>query len=220
MSLDCSPCGPFLQWLAIVGPEVFEAEYVLQSLVHVERLCAVGTAFLTGCVAQPFDDLCDLGVAVQHPGWRNRRVIACANQGKGVGQLLGHTRDNICKIGLGTDSVRKGCSYLIREIWSLAGKSRGKGEVGKKACKGWRGLEKSAVDGLHLRGQGMKGIDLVVEETCRFLAVADGIVELVDLELVVFEQGMVGAFGKEQGRDRQGVNGWSCNTYACLFQKG
>lgn len=108
VSLDCSPGGPFLQGLAIVGPEAFEAEDVLQALAHVERLCAVGTALLTGGVAQLLDDLRDLGVAVQNPGWRHRSRIACANQGKGVSQLLGHLCDEECKIGPCADSARKG----------------------------------------------------------------------------------------------------------------
>ena len=52
----------------------------------------------------------------------------------------------------------------------------------------------------------MKGIDLVVEEPCSLFAVADGIVQLVDLELVVLQQGVVGTFGKEQGGQGQRVD--------------
>ena len=143
---------------------------------------------------------------MQDPGWRNRSRIASANQGKGVGQFLGQICDNICKIGPCADPARKGCSYYLRKDRSFTGDIRGEGEVGKKACKGWRALEKPAVDGLYLRGQGTKGIDLVVEEACSLLAVADGIVQLIDPELVVLQQGMIGPFGKEQGGQGQRVD--------------
>ena len=59
---------------------------------------------------------------------------------------------------------------------------------------------------LHL-GQGAEGVQLVVEQLTRFLAVVERVVQFVGLQLVVLQQAVVGALGEQQRRQVERVDG-------------
>ena len=184
---------PLLQGLPMIGAKALITKDILQSLVDVQGIPAIGAAPGAGSAPQIFDHIPNPGIILQQPGRGERKVVIGSEQGKGISQLHRGALDQGEKIRIGAkptciflpdkaDQVPSDAPDLIPCHMDSAG---ARSNIGEEALKLRMLIQEIAKDLPLPGGQGKVSIHLIIEKGCRLPAVIDRIIDLIDLQFVL-----------------------------------
>ena len=139
----------------------------------------------------------------EHPGRRQGGGVPGGNEGQGIGQGERLVLNQRLERGVFADQARPGLPDPFGQGGGIAGDQA---EIIKETGKGLLPRQQIPVDPLCLLRQGAEGSDLVQQQLFRLQAVVDRIIQLLHLELVVLEQGVIGLLREKQGREKQRID--------------
>ena len=160
--------------------------------MNIQCLAAIGASICTGCPAQIFDYIFDLGIISHQPRRCDGVLVLGPNQGQSISQFHRIVTKQREKLRIGAD-----LSFVLRtDQFGHIDVVGPKVNIAEKAVKLRVIIQQTAKNLLHLRRQLKEGINLVVEKCSCLFAVIDRIVQLIALQLIVFQQSVIGAFRK------------------------
>ncbi len=194
--------GPLLERFAVIGAEAVVAEGLLQRSVDIQHIPAVCASLCARRTAQVLDHILDPGEIPQQPRRRDGVQVIHPDQGEGIRQLSWIMADQGRRVRVGADLPGKLRPDQIGDVGGTGPEM----DIFKKAGKFRETVQQGVINQLDPRRQGQKRIDLIKEQILRLFAVVYGIVQLVGLQLIILQQRMVRALGKQQRRQVQRID--------------
>ena len=193
--------GLLLHGDAVECAETVVAEELFQPLVRVEPLLAIG-ASTARRVAEEVHHIGHPGVVACHPCGGVRLHVVSPYDGKGVGQL-----DRVVLDYCGDVCIAADFPFVLQGYQLHGVAVRGiHAQVLKETAELLDVLQQVEKDCLSSGRQLMPSCHFVVEQVAGFQCIVGRIVDLVGLQLVVFDQAMVWFLREKQRGKEQRVN--------------
>ena len=202
---------------AVEGAELVVAEKLLQATVRVKVPMAIVTT-PARCVAQQVHHIDHLGKIAYHPGWSNRKNVVGTNHGQAVCQFQRVAHGQCAEVGMATHLAMIFLQDELAQVWPERRMAGGKADVFEESFKLGGVVKQDVIDFLSDGRQLVPGGNLVVQQVAGFHRVVHGVVQLVNLKLVVFHQMVIRAPGEQKGREKQCIDNRGPTAQGDVFQ--